>query len=137
MIQEFLAEVVAVYKTGIAREHAYRPALQKLFNALSEDTTAVNEPARVDVGAPDFVFLRGDLPIGHCEAKDIGHDVKTMKGYSREQKQRYRDGFQNLIYTNCLDWRFYREVEFIVLSAWQSVWQVRQSLSKMCWESLS
>lgn len=113
MIQEFLAEVTQIQKTSVAREHAYRPALQKLFNALSEDIRAVNEPARVDVGAPDFVFLRGDIPIGHCEAKDIDADLKVMKGYAKDQKKRYTEGFPNLIYTNCLDWRFYRDGELI------------------------
>ena len=113
MIEEFLAEVAAAYKTGVAREHTYRPALQKLFDSLSEEVRAINEPARVDVGAPHFVFLRGDIPMGHCEAKDIGLDIKTMKGYSKEQKQRYKDGFQNLVYTNCLDWRFYRDGELV------------------------
>ena len=113
MIQQFLNEVAAIHKTDVAREHAYRPALQKLFNGLSEDVRAVNEPARVEVGAPDFVFLRGDIPIGHCEAKDLDAGLKVMKGYAKDQKKRYTEGFQNLIYTNCLDWRFYREGELI------------------------
>ena len=113
MIQQFLNEVATIQKTGVAREHAYRPALQKLFNSLSEDVRAVNEPARVEVGAPDFVFLRGDIPIGHCEAKDLGTDVKVLRGYGKEQKKRYVGGFQNLIYTNCLDWRFYREGQLV------------------------
>lgn len=113
MIEEFLSEVTAIYNTGVAREHAYRPALQKLFNACDQEVRAINEPARVDVGAPDFVFLRGDIPIGHCEAKDIDSDLKVMKGYAKDQKRRYTEGFQNLIYTNCLDWRFYREGELI------------------------
>ena len=113
MIDIFLQEVATIYKTGIAGEHAYRPALHKLFNTLSEEVRAVNEPARVDVGAPDFVFLRGDIPIGHCEAKDIGSDLKAFKGYAKDQFKRYSEGFPNLIYTNCLDWRFYRDGELI------------------------
>ncbi len=113
MVESFLAEVAAISKTGIAGEHAYRPALQKIFNALSEDVRAVNEPARVDVGAPDFVFLRDDVPIGHCEAKDLGSDIEVFKGYAKDQFKRYSEGFPNLIYTNCLDWRFYRDGELI------------------------
>ncbi len=113
MIEDFLSEVATIYNTGVAREHAYRPALQRLFNAFDKNVRAINEPARVDVGAPDFVFLRGDIPIGHCEAKDIDTDLKVLKGYAKDQKRRYTEGFQNLIYTNCLDWRFYREGELI------------------------
>ena len=111
--KQFLAEIRALHRRGIVTEHTYRPALEKFFNDLSENVCAINEPARVDVGAPEFVFLRGDIPIGHCEAKDIGTDLKVLKGYSKEQQKRYVEGFQNIIYTNCLDWHFYREGEFI------------------------
>ena len=78
MIQQFLNEVAEIQRTGVAREHSYRPALQKLFNVLSDEVHAINEPARVEVGAPDFVFLRGEIPIGHCEAKDLNVDLKVM-----------------------------------------------------------
>tara|TARA_R110001599_G_scaffold241553_1_gene441245 strand:+ start:129 stop:683 length:555 start_codon:yes stop_codon:yes gene_type:complete len=36
-----------------------------------------------------------------------------MKGYSKDQQDRYRNALPNLIYTNCLDWDFYREGELI------------------------
>lgn len=113
MIQQFLNEVAEIQRTGVAREHSYRPALQKLFNVLSDEVHAINEPARVEVGAPDFVFLRGEIPIGHCEAKDLNVDLKVMKGYAKDQRKRYTEGFPNLIYTNCLDWRFYRDGKII------------------------
>ena len=111
--KQFLAEIRILHRRGIVTEHTYRPALEKFFNTLSDNVSAINEPARVKVGAPDFVFLRGDIPIGHCEAKDIGTDLKALKGYSKEQQKRYVEGFQNIVYTNCLDWHFYREGEFI------------------------
>lgn len=111
MIQQFLTEVAAIQRSGSATEHSYRPALERLFNSLGDEITAINEPRREQVGAPDFVFKRGDIVIGHCEAKDLGVDVKKMKGANAEQKKRYVGALSNLIYTNCLDWIFYRDGE--------------------------
>lgn len=42
MIADFLAKVQSVHKTGIAREHAYRPALSDLLYAVAKDITPVN-----------------------------------------------------------------------------------------------
>lgn len=111
MIQEFLQSVTAIQKTGQATEHSYRPALQKLFGSLDPKVTALNEPKRVQVGAPDFSISRGDIVIGHCEAKDIDIDLKAMKDANAAQQKRYVSGLQNLLYTNCLEWLWYRDGE--------------------------
>jgi hypothetical protein len=107
-IQHYLDEVRLVYATGVATEHSYRPALLKLFHGIDPSLTVVNEPKKVAVGAPDFIFSRGDVPIGWCEAKDLDADIKKLKGYSKEQKDRYRRGLPNLLYTNGLDFEFLR-----------------------------
>jgi hypothetical protein len=41
----------------------------------------MNEPRSVKVGRLDFVFHRGPITVGHCDAKDIGLDVnpRAMK----------------------------------------------------------
>ena len=111
MIAAFLQSVAAAHKSGAATEHSYRPALERLFNGLADNVTAINEPKREKVGAPDFVFRRGDIVIGHCEAKDLDVDLNKMKGANADQKKRYTGGLSNLIYTNCLDWVFFRDGE--------------------------
>jgi hypothetical protein len=58
IISEFVSKVQAVHKTGIAKEHAYRPALHDLLKALGDDLIPVNDPAKSEVGAPDFIVLR-------------------------------------------------------------------------------
>lgn len=108
IIATFVAAVDAQYRTGIAREHAYRPALHDLLKALGDDLNPVNDAARSDVGAPDFIILKGDIPIGHLEAKDVGLGIRNMKDANKAQQDRYRAGLANLVYTNCLDWDFYR-----------------------------
>lgn len=108
IIADFVSKIQDAYKTGIAREHAYRPALHDLLKALGDDLTPVNDPARSAVGAPDFIVLKGEIPIGHLEAKDIDLDIRKLKDANKNQQDRYRAGLANLIYTNCLDWDFYR-----------------------------
>ena len=114
LVAAYFDEIAKVYASGVAREHGYRPALERLFNALHEDIQAINEPGRSDVGAPDFIFYdKNHVAIGVCEAKDIDKGLETLSGYSVEQKQRYLKGFPNLIYTNALDFEFYRDGELI------------------------
>jgi hypothetical protein len=108
-IGQFVSRVQDTYKTGIAREHAYRPALHDLLKALGDDLTPVNDPAKSEVGAPDFIILRDNIAIGHLEAKDIDVDIRNMKDSNKRQQDRYVKGLANLIYTNCLDWDFYRD----------------------------
>ena len=113
LISEFIAKVQTTYKTGSATEHSYRPALQALFNGLTENVTALNEPKRVECGAPDFIIFRGEIVIGHVEAKDIGIGLRGMKDANKNQQERYKKALSNLIYTNCLDWDFYRNGELL------------------------
>lgn len=108
IISEFVSKVQDAYKTGIAREHAYRPALHDLLKALGDGLTPVNDAAKSEVGAPDFIILKGEIPIGHLEAKDINLDIRKLKDANKNQQDRYKAGLANLIYTNCLDWDFYR-----------------------------
>lgn len=112
-VADFISKVQAVHKTGIAGEHAYRPALHDLLKSMGNDLTPVNDPAKSNVGAPDFIVLKKDIAIGHVEAKDLNIDLRAMKGANRDQQKRYRAGLSNLIYTNCLDWDFYRNGDLV------------------------
>lgn len=115
-IAGYLAEIKRLYASGQTTEHSFRPALEQLFRSIDPALTVINEPRRtVDVGAPDFVFQRGDVAIGWCEAKDIGKDIKKFAtgDYSKAQKERYRKGLPNLIYTNGLDFEFIRDGEHV------------------------
>jgi len=113
IINEFLSKVEAVYKTGAATEHSYRSAIEGLFGGLTESVTALNEPKRVACGAPDFIIQRGEIIVGHVEAKDLGVGLRAMKDANKGQQDRYRKALPNLIYTNCLDWDFYRNEELV------------------------
>lgn len=111
IISDLVSRVSSIYETGRATEHSYRPALEELFGRLSEDVAALNEPKRVKCGAPDFLVQQNDIVIGHIEAKDLGVGLRGMKDANKRQQERYRKALSNLIYTNCLDWDFYRNGE--------------------------
>jgi hypothetical protein len=82
---------------------------EALFNALADGVTALNEPKRVKCGAPDFIVSQGEIVIGHVEAKDLHIGIRGMKDNNKAQQDRYRAALPNLIYTNSLDWDFYRD----------------------------
>ncbi|NOW44536.1 putative helicase [Novosphingobium sp. SG751A] len=121
-ITGYLNEIRKLYASGQSTEHSFRPALFTLFQSIGSDLTIINEPKHLtDVGAPDFVFNRGEVAIGWCEAKDIGKDIKKFAAndYSKAQKERYKKGLPNLIYTNGLDFEFLRDgevVDFITIA---------------------
>lgn len=108
-IQQYLDKVNVLYKTGNAREHSYRGDLQNLIMAILPEILVTNEPARVACGAPDYVLTKKDIPVGYIEAKDIGVDLgsKTLK----EQFDRYKSGLSNLIFTDYMDFHFYKDGE--------------------------
>lgn len=115
-IAGYLAEIRALYASGQSTEHSFRPALAKLFSSISPVLTVINEPKHLtEVGAPDFVFNHGDVAIGWCEAKDIGKDIRRFAAtdYSKAQKERYKKGLPNLIYTNGLDFEFINDGETV------------------------
>ncbi|KHJ38626.1 putative helicase [Pedobacter glucosidilyticus] len=109
-ISTYLQTLNIRYKTGISREHTYRGDLQTLLMTLLPDVLVTNEPSRVSCGAPDYVLTKKDVPLGYIEAKDIGVDLhsKTLK----EQFDRYKQGLSNLIFTDYLDFHFYKDGVF-------------------------
>jgi len=110
-IQQYIDKITVLHKTGNAREHSYRGDLQNLIMAILPDVLVTNEPARVSCGAPDYVLTRKDIPIGYIEAKDIGVDLADKK--LKEQFDRYKSGLTNLIFTDYMDFHFYKDGEFV------------------------
>jgi len=104
-LEDYYATLVEKHKTGQAREHAYRPVLERLIQKMDESLKILNDPSRSEHGNPDFVFLKGDITVGYAETKDIGIDLdKTERS---DQMQRYL-GYSNLILTDYLEFRFFR-----------------------------
>ncbi len=103
--EKYITELQKIYETGRAGEHAYRPALEAFFKAITPKLQPVNDPKRSEHGAPDFIFMRGLFTAGYAETKDITE--KLDKTEKTEQIERYL-GYSNLILTNYLEFRFFR-----------------------------
>lgn len=112
-IANYINEVNKRFKTGISREHSYRGDLQTLLETLVPDIIATNEPARIDCGAPDYVITKKDIPLGYIEAKDLDDNLDDKN--HKEQFDRYRNSLNNLIITNYLEFRFYRDGEQVTI----------------------
>jgi hypothetical protein len=110
-IEQYITKINTLFQTGNAREHSYRGDLQNLLMAILPDVLVTNEPARVACGAPDYVLTRKDIPVGYVEAKDIGVDLKDKK--LKEQFDRYKAGLTNLIFTDYMDFHFYKDGQFV------------------------
>jgi len=105
-LKEYLHSIEATLRHEHATEHSYRPAFKTLVEALAgSGVHAINEPKHIECGAPDFIVLRGSVPLGYIEAKDIGVNLNEKEG--DEQLLRYRESLANLVLTDYLEFRWY------------------------------
>ena len=113
----YIDELNKQYKTGIAREHSYRPALKDLLQSLLPKMVVTNEPAHFECGAPDYIVSRekDHLPIFFVEAKDVNDndlDGRNKNGH-KEQFDRYKQALDHIIFTDYLDFHLYEQGEFV------------------------
>lgn len=109
--QEYIAAVQAKFEKGNATEHTYRAPMENYLHALLENVEATNEQKRQACGMPDFVLTRTrqkqPIDVGYIEAKDIG--VSLDKAEKSDQMKRYLKSLDNLILTDYLEFRFFKE----------------------------
>ena len=116
-LKQYIDELNKQYKTGIAREHSYRPALKDLLQSLLLKMVVTNEPAHFDCGAPDYIISTGKdhLPVFFVEAKDVNDndlDGRNKNGH-KEQFDRYKQALDHIIFTDYLDFHVYEQGEFV------------------------
>lgn len=113
-IEHYLTTIEKSLAAGNATEHTHRPALKTLLDelgreALGMNIDAVNEPKRIACGAPDFIVVRGEIPLGYVEAKDVDSSLDEIQ--KSEQLNRYLESLPNLILTDYLEFRWYVDGE--------------------------
>jgi len=108
-IHAYLKAVAAIHGGGDSTEHSFRGDLRELMRALLPGVRITNEPRPIACGAPDFVLARDVIPLGYIEAKDLGKSLDNPTGREREQFERYLQSLDNIIFTNYLEFRFYRD----------------------------
>lgn len=108
-LDQYIENINNRYKRGNATEHTFRGDLQQLIETLLPDISATNEPKRISCGAPDYVLMRKEIPVGFIEAKNINDaDLEGKKATgNKSQFDRYKISLNNLIFTNYLDFHFY------------------------------
>lgn len=116
-IKEYIDELNKQYRTGIAREHSYRPALKDLLQSILPNLVVTNEPAHIECGAPDYIITRSKdhLPVFFVEAKDVNDndlDGRNKNGH-KEQFDRYKQALDYIIFTDYLDFHLYEQGEFV------------------------
>lgn len=109
-IENYIKNLNNRYQLGNTTEHTFRGDLQQLLESMLPEIAATNEPKRIKCGAPDYVLTRKEIPVGYIEAKDIG--IKLDSKNLKEQFDRYKSALTNLIFTDYLEFHFYKEGNF-------------------------
>lgn len=114
-IKEYITSVNQQFQTGVAREHAYRPALQQLLSSLMPYAIVTNEPAKIACGAPDYIITekKTGLPIAFFEAKDIDDSDLDGRKAHKEQFTRYKNSLDTIVFTDYLDFHLYESGEWV------------------------
>ena len=112
----YLKNLTAIARQGDAREESYYPALADMLKEMARFTErphmhVTTLPKPTEGGNPDFRLWNGtDRIIGYIEAKNPTEE-RLDRIENTEQLKRYRETFPNLILTNFLEFRLYRNGE--------------------------
>ena len=114
MLKTYLKRIFEVAKRGDAREESYYSCLEELLSNYAalikrKQTHITTIPKKTEAGNPDFRVWDGKQHIvGYIEAK-----APTVEYLDRiattDQLKRYLHTFPNLILTNFLEYRLYRD----------------------------
>lgn len=118
IFSSYLKDLSTVAHQGDAREESFYPALAKMLEAFAHASGKTHVhvttlPRPTDGGNPDFRVWNGrDRITGYIEAKKPTEgQLDLIEG--SEQLDRYRSTFPNLILTNFLEFRLYRNGECV------------------------
>lgn len=116
MLKEYLKKIADKSNRGDAREESYYNVLESLINeycgsAGKKNIHITTLPKKTEAGNPDFRVWDGKHHItGYIEAKDPSIE-NLDRIEDTEQLKRYLHTFPNLILTNFLEFRLYRNGE--------------------------
>lgn len=118
MLESYIKKIWQKYSQGDAREESYYSILENLLNTYAKSSKRNNVyvttlPKKTEAGNPDFRIWDGSQEItGYIEAKAL-----TVTDLDRiavsEQMKRYLSTFPNVILTNFLEFRLYRDGKLI------------------------
>ena len=109
----YFKNLATIARQGDAREESFYPALATMLKSVADDSGrqhvhVTTLPRPTEGGNPDFRLWNGsDRIIGYVEAKRPTEE-RLDDIENSEQLQRYRETFPNLLLTNFLEFRLYR-----------------------------
>ncbi|HEC67160.1 MAG TPA: hypothetical protein ENI23_17925 [bacterium] len=108
----YFKEIHKIYAGGDFREESFYSSFKslveecsKLFQMQAEASVLVL-PKKTEAGIPDFRIGKNGEIVGYVEAKSPDANLREIE--DSEQLKRYRDSLPNLILTNFLEFRLYR-----------------------------
>lgn len=131
-LKNYLSEITETYKRGDAREESYYSTLKNLITDFSGqklhrpvDVTIL--PKKTEAGNPDFRIWDGANSItGYIEAKIPGTYLDDIE--ETDQLNRYLKTFPNVILTNFLEFRLYRDgtqIDSVIIGRWNNIKTLR------------
>ena len=112
-LKRYINDIFQVASRGDAREESYYSSLEELLKEYAQligrkEIQITTLPKKTEAGNPDFrIWDGGQKIVGYIEAKNPQTENLDLIEES-EQLKRYRDTFPNLILTNFLEFRLYR-----------------------------
>ena len=109
--QKYTDNVAKKFSNENTSEYGYRSDLEALLGHIFSELNIhdiQNDPLSLDGSKPDFVIVKNQVPMLYIETKNIG--VSLDKIEKTEQMSRYY-GYANLVLTDYLEFRFYRNGE--------------------------
>jgi hypothetical protein len=85
--------------------------ISEFIELIRPNLSVTNEPMSIEYGTPNYVISEEGLPIAYIKTTDIGTDLNELD--STEDVIRYKVSLRNIITTNYLDFRLYRDGELI------------------------
>ena len=110
-VLEYIEKVNNRAKSEITSEYSFRDDLEKLLTNLLPNLSITNEPMCIEYGIPNYIISEEGLPIAYIKTTDIGTDLNELD--ASEDVIKYKASLSNLITTNYLDFRWYKDGELI------------------------
>jgi hypothetical protein len=113
-VEKYLKGVAAQVRQGDGREESFYDALKALFIELGPQVSNAHTmltvlPRETEAGNPDMRVWSGDQHVtGYVECKEP-NQTNLDRVEASEQLKRYRAAFPNVILTNFLEFRLYRD----------------------------
>ncbi len=112
-LSRYFKEVHKIYMDGDFREESFYSSLKELIEECSivfssqESTRVLVLPKKAEAGIPDFRIGKNGEIVGYIEAKLPDANLEELE--DSDQIKRYRESLPNLILTNFLEFRLYKE----------------------------